>query len=108
MGPSGQAGYLFSAYARLYLLEKRVGNKDDAEVALTKARYWHLKGYQTDADWRSRVTLHEFLSYQTPEWIEKTFTKLDKGHNKGNGPKYLQYLTHTQPATAPEPTGNGP
>ena len=108
MGPSYQAHSLFCAYGRLYVLEKRAGDKDDAEVALTRARYWHLQRYEADADWRRRFTLHEFLSYQTPEWFETTVDKLDKGANRGSEPKYLQYLPATQPNTALEPTPTAP
>ena len=35
-----QADPLAFAYARWYVLEKRVGNEDAAVAALTKARYW--------------------------------------------------------------------
>jgi hypothetical protein len=95
LGPSAQAGYLFGCYARLFVLESRVGNKDDAEAALTKARYFHLESYdKSDDGWRTRVTLNEFLRYQTPEQITRIVDRLDKGSNGGNEPKYIQYLRH--------------
>jgi hypothetical protein len=104
LGPSGQAGYLFVVYARLYVLEMRVGNKDQAEAALTKAQYWHLQNYESDASWRSRVPLHEFLSYQTPDWFVEIVDKLDKGRE----PKYIESLSRTQPNAAPKPTATVP
>lgn len=98
IGPSNQAYGLFCAYGRLYVLEKRVGNKDAAEVALTRARYWHLQSYElSDDGWKTRERLHEFLSYQTPDWFEDTMGKLDKGANHGSGPKYVRYLPQSQP-----------
>lgn len=97
LGPRYQAHSLFCAYGRLYVLERRAGDMDDAEVALTKARYWHLQSYESDADWQRTVALHEFLSYQTSDWFEDTMSKLDKGANRGSAPKYIQYLPTTQP-----------
>ena len=71
---------------------------DEADVALTKARYWHLQDYElSDDGWKTRVGLHEFLSYQTPDWFEDTMGKLDKGANRGNQPMYVQHLAHAQP-----------
>jgi hypothetical protein len=108
LGPSSQAHSLFCAYGRLFVLEKRAVDKDDAEVALTRARYWHLQSYELSEDgWRTREKLHEFLSYQTPDWFEDTMSKLDQGANHGSGPKYIQYLPHTQPNKSPEPTAVG-
>jgi hypothetical protein len=97
LGPSGQAHYLFCSYARLYVLEKRVGNKDNAEAALIKARYWQLESYElSDDDWKSRVPMDEFMPNTTPEKISEIVDKLDKGSNNGKEPKYVQYLMHAQ------------
>ncbi len=98
LGPGGQAHDLFCAYGRLYVLEKRVGHTDDAEVALTRARYWHLQDYELSQDgWKTGVGLHEFLSYQTPDWFQFAMDKLDRGANHGTEPKYVEDLSHTQP-----------
>jgi len=108
LGRGGQAGYLFGCYARLYVFDQRAGDKDNAEVALTQARFWHLQAYESDAAGRSRVTLHEFLSYQTPEWIAGAVDKLDEGSNRGSKPKYVQHLAQAQPNTMLEPTTTAP
>jgi hypothetical protein len=97
LGQSGQAHDLFCSYARLYVLEKRVGNKDDSEAALIRARYWQLESYESSDDgWKSRVPMDEFMRNTTPEKISEIADKLDKGSTSGKGPKYIQYLTHTQ------------
>ncbi|MEI9866631.1 MAG: hypothetical protein WDN00_19180 [Limisphaerales bacterium] len=98
LGRSGQAGDLFCSYARLYVLEKKVGNKDDTEAALIRARYWQLESYESSDDgWKNRTPMNEFMATTTPEKISEMVDKLDEGSTGGKGPTYIQYLTHTQP-----------
>jgi len=99
IGAVDQAHDLFCAYARLYVLEEKVGDKDAAEVALTRAQYWHLQEYDSNEDWQSRVPLRKFLSYQSSTFFAEVIQKLDKASNHGSEPNYIQYLSH--PHTLP-------
>ena len=91
LGASYQAHSLFCAYARLYVLEKRTGNLDNAEAALVRARYWQLESYVSSEDgWKNRVSLRELLSHNKSDNIVEIVEKLDKPANGGKGPKYAQ------------------
>jgi hypothetical protein len=86
-----RAHTLYVSYARLYLLEKRAGRKDNAEAALVKARYWGLESYELSEDgWKTRVPLGEFMSATGPDRIAEMIDKLDKTASSGRGPKYAQ------------------
>jgi hypothetical protein len=91
IGRMHHAHGLYFGYARLYVLEKRVGNKESAETALIKARYWFLQSYESSEDgWKNRVSLPEILSMITPERIAKAVDEEDKTRTRGKAPGYAQ------------------
>jgi len=83
-----QATVLFMECSRLYVLEKRVGNIQKADVALTKARYWNLRRFESDGD--LTATKLEDLESFTQDKILQLVDDSDKVHTKGKGPKYVR------------------
>jgi hypothetical protein len=93
LDPSGQADILTLDYDRLYVLEKRTGNKSGAEVALIKARYWRIRGLELNK--LSDDEAVNAMMLDTPEKIVRRVDDFDKGANNGNEPKYLEYITNS-------------
>jgi len=84
-----QAGFLELDYDRLYVLEKRSGNQDAADIALIKARYWRFRSLELNGVTGSEEATIEALD--TPEKRMKRVVNFDAGDGKFS-PKYLQDL----------------
>ena len=89
---SAQAGFLYIEYARLYVLEKRAGNKADAELALSKAKFWRIRNLNPSEALDDSAIVK--IMSDTPELMVKYIDVLDAG-DSGNRPKYLQYITNS-------------
>lgn len=88
-----RAHVLFVTYARLYLLERRVGRDDKAEAALIRARFWALENYDLTEEGEFRKPpLREYMSDTSRERLDEDFDRWDKLITYGRGPKYAQVL----------------
>lgn len=85
--PKRQAAVLFIASARLFVLERRIGNDTAAELAFVKVRYWDLRRYELNGPITS-TQLAEYKSH-TPEKLTEIIDNADKAINQGRGPKYM-------------------
>lgn len=85
--PKFKAATLFMAYARLYALERRLGNDSAADIAYIKVRYWNLRRYELNGLDEEHVK--EFQGF-TPDKVVETIDKMDKALSQGKGPKYMQ------------------
>jgi hypothetical protein len=91
LSPSAQALGLWLAYGRLFLLEKRSGHADDAQVALIKARYWALRRAEISGD-SPADALHYVDKFASEDGMATFFDKWDRDHNHGRLPNYTQKL----------------
>jgi hypothetical protein len=85
--PVVKAWTMFLCYARLYVLDARVGNEPTATLDFVKARYWYLRraelgGYDVKA-------ATEALSKVTPERCVEMVDGYDKDPTNWKGPRYL-------------------
>ena len=88
-----RAEFLELDYDRLYVLEKRCGNQNAADIALIKARYWRTRSLELNGVTGAEEVATESLD--TPEKRMKRVDDFDKGDGK-TGPKYLQYIEGTK------------
>ena len=84
--PQLQAASLFMASARLYVLERTLGNERAAEIALVKVRYWNLRRYELRGP-LTDVQLRE-LDSLTPDKIVEMIDHADKSLTQGKGSRY--------------------
>ena len=86
----GLARDLFQEYSRLYVLDKRVGNEDSAEVELIKARYWLVCVSEFSGLPSNKVM--ENVRPANASDILAMVDKQDKLATGGIGPKYLKEI----------------
>lgn len=86
--PEAQASEHFWAFGRLYLIESRAGNKEAAEAALLKTRYWFL--VEGELAGASPEELNKAVKSCTPEWLKEYFESWDRKQNWGRNPKFKQ------------------
>jgi hypothetical protein len=80
--------------ARLYTLEKKVGDESAADLALIRARYWNLRRFELDGP----MTKAKLDGYHTitPERMVILAEKLDKGMNQGHLAEYNVEIETTE------------
>jgi hypothetical protein len=88
VSPKFKAAFLFMAYARLYALERRLGNDSAADIVYIKVRYWNLRRYELNG-LMDEEHLREFHGF-TPDKVLESIDKMDKAASQGKGPKYMQ------------------
>lgn len=91
LSPSAQALGLWLAYGRLFLLEKRLGHAEEAQIALIKARYWALRRAEISGD-SPADALHYVGTFASEDGMETFFDKWDRDHNHSHLPNYTQKL----------------
>jgi hypothetical protein len=83
---SGRAHDLFMTFSRLYVLEAAAGDKDRADAALIKARYWNLLRFELSGVPTEKAIV-EVRSF-TPEKTKKIIENADKNLSNGKGARY--------------------
>jgi hypothetical protein len=90
-----QAGFQFEFsyyidYCRLYVLDKRIGMENNAELDFIKAKYWFIKSGERIG--MPITQLGEEVRVATPEHIMEMISKQDKMNNNGKDPEYIKAL----------------
>ena len=87
---AGRAHDLFLNYSRLYVLHKRSGDTNNADIDFIKARYWFLQGGELEK--LSKEEIEEQLERFDAEGIAAMVDKQDKDSTDQRGPLYEQNL----------------
>jgi hypothetical protein len=89
LSPQAEATALWTAYGRIFVMEKRAGNKDAAEEALVKARYWALRRAEL-LGLQPAEAVSYVDKYASEDGLVVFLDKWDRDHNDGRLPKYTQ------------------
>lgn len=103
--PLRRATILFLECARLYVLETRCGNREEADVALMKTQYWNLRRFEIDA--KGGTPNFTELKTFTIERIVAMVDKSDKERTNGKGPSYLEDIKMRNSKEGPQGVING-
>jgi hypothetical protein len=95
VSPKIQAYGLWLIYARLYILERRLGNAELAEANILKSRYWLMRRNEIDGATPEEAA-QRALQWFTADKCMEIFDKWDKALSEGKGPKYLQEVGITE------------
>jgi hypothetical protein len=87
---SGKAHDLFLVHSRLFVLDSRTGENDEAVINLTKAHYWLLECAELEG-WPTERQAEELKRFDV-NGILAMVDKQDKASGDQNGPRYLQEL----------------
>lgn len=87
---AAKAARLFTAYTRLYWLERRAGQEDAALTALAKAREWNVSRFELEG----LPKVEAILKAQSvdPISMRENIEKLDRSLNGGSPPKFYSIL----------------
>lgn len=86
--PMGREVAISLGYARLYVLDARIGNSDEAEADLIQERYWHLKALEKDKLPLKEI-IQEIHKFDT-NYLMQMVSQNDRANNKGNDPIYFK------------------
>jgi len=87
-------------YARLYVLDKRMGNPVLADADLVKAKYCYVRALEGGQN--SDIEAARALAEMTSEAFEKMVDEFDKARTGGEGPVYARSIApQAAPATRP-------
>ena len=91
LGRVGLARGLFEEFSRLYVFDKRTGDKKSADVDLIKVHYWLVRTLELNG--LPSNTVMEKIQSANGDDILAMVDKQDKAATSGIGPKYLQEIS---------------
>ncbi len=80
--------------ARLYVLEDACGNRDAAELAWARVRYWNMRRFELGGATPDAV--RSKLEPFTPEKVVSIVDAIDRDHRAGALPEYRSHLSAGQ------------
>ncbi|MGD1084178.1 MAG: hypothetical protein ABSA47_05405 [Verrucomicrobiota bacterium] len=83
-----RAHALFFTYARMYALERTVGNDNLAEAELVKSRYWAL--LEAESGGHNDTEAGEYVKPMTGDFIFNFIVQWDERASGGRGPNYMK------------------
>jgi len=84
----GRAHGLMLVYARLYCIESKAGNSNEAYINHVKSKYWFL--IRLELEGVSKREIKSTIESFTEERCREIVTKFDKARVSGKGPRYLE------------------